>query len=173
MNIGSIDTTTWFNASFMSQNNKASETNADPGTMADKILQNGIRRNDTDSDGPLSATELDDISQDTFGTLDTDGDGKLNAAESKNAIQLHLEEIRTTAKKSGGDAVSDFQNQLTAPPEEKLAKTPESEEVRKQKTEANSLYTSASQQLSEILASLNAQTSESSPETTNRLNLTA
>ena len=120
MNISSIDSTMRLNASFASPSNKTSGTTPDPATMADKILQNGIRSKDTDGDGSLSSSELGGLSQDTFGTLDTDGDGKLNTDELKNAIQTHLEEMRKATEDGEAKTAKDLLDQLTATPEGQL-----------------------------------------------------
>ena len=172
MNINSIDVTARLTASFMSQNSKTRAANADPATMADKVLQKGLGRNDKDGDNSLSASELKGLSQDTFTTLDADGDGKLNTEELKNAIQTHLEEVRKAVESGDTDTVK---SKLA-----ELANTPEGQLLRALKSNGNqdpkkgvTPQVSPSQQMSEILTSMGAQSKDTSAESSLGINLTA
>ncbi|MBI5095925.1 MAG: hypothetical protein HZB26_26260 [Candidatus Hydrogenedentes bacterium] len=91
--------------------------------IADKAAAKFIKKNDADSDGNLSNSEVSGLSEDDFTTLDTNSDGKLSQDEIKGTVQKSLEGLHEAFQTGGKSGAQNYLNSLKNTPEGALLKT--------------------------------------------------
>ena len=119
MSIGPVSSfTSVYASSYNLQITSSSQSTSETGStkLANAIASRFLKKNDTDSSGGLSSSELT-LSQDAFKLLDTDGDGTISADELKAGVQKQLDALKKAFDNGGADGVKSFLDSVKGTPQ--------------------------------------------------------